>query len=154
MDRLSSPSTPDVECLTQRPASFIKPDNSEPPLNFNGVALRLSNNGSVARDHLASERTYLAYVRTSLGISSAGVALMQLLYLGHATKSFADTLGAIAICVGLLVLLIGTRRFFLVQRTLVNGYYPASAMEVAMISFLLGSIITATFGVIIAGRFR
>lgn len=35
--------------------------------------LTLENKGSVARDHLASERTYLAYVRTSLTISSTGV---------------------------------------------------------------------------------
>jgi uncharacterized membrane protein YidH (DUF202 family) len=37
------------------------------------IGLTLANTGSVARDHLASERTYLAYVRTSLGISSMGV---------------------------------------------------------------------------------
>lgn len=35
--------------------------------------LRLENSGSVARDHLASERTFLAYVRTSLVIASTGV---------------------------------------------------------------------------------
>lgn len=33
----------------------------------------LENSGSVARDHLASERTFLAYVRTSLAIASSGV---------------------------------------------------------------------------------
>ena len=37
------------------------------------VSLTLKNSGSVARDHLASERTFLAYVRTSLGIVTAGV---------------------------------------------------------------------------------
>lgn len=37
------------------------------------VELRLENSGSVARDHLASERTFLAYMRTSLAIVSAGV---------------------------------------------------------------------------------
>lgn len=36
-------------------------------------ALTLENSGSVARDHLASERTFLAYVRTSLTIASTGV---------------------------------------------------------------------------------
>jgi Domain of unknown function (DUF202) len=36
-------------------------------------ALVLQNSGSVARDHLASERTFLAYVRTSLTIATTGV---------------------------------------------------------------------------------
>ncbi len=37
------------------------------------ASLILANSGSVARDHLASERTFLAYVRTSLAIASTGV---------------------------------------------------------------------------------
>lgn len=37
------------------------------------VSLILTNSGSVARDHLASERTFLAYVRTSLALASTGV---------------------------------------------------------------------------------
>jgi hypothetical protein len=37
------------------------------------AAMELVNSGSVARDHLASERTFLAYVRTSLGICSMGI---------------------------------------------------------------------------------
>jgi hypothetical protein len=35
--------------------------------------LYLENSGSVARDHLASERTFLAYVRTSLLLATTGV---------------------------------------------------------------------------------
>ncbi len=34
-----------------------------------------SNTGSVARDHLASERTFLAWVRTGLGFMALGVAV-------------------------------------------------------------------------------
>ena len=37
------------------------------------LMLTLENSGSVARDHLASERTFLAYTRTSLTIASTGV---------------------------------------------------------------------------------
>ena len=37
------------------------------------LALYLENSGSVARDHLALERTFLAYMRTSLLLASAGV---------------------------------------------------------------------------------
>jgi hypothetical protein len=35
--------------------------------------LHLENTGSVARDHLASERTFLAWLRTSLAFCSVGV---------------------------------------------------------------------------------
>ena len=37
------------------------------------VSLTLENCGSVARDHLALERTFLAYVRTSLALTTSGV---------------------------------------------------------------------------------
>jgi hypothetical protein len=40
------------------------------------LSLTLQNTGSVARDHLASERTFLAYVRTSLSFASAGVGMV------------------------------------------------------------------------------
>ena len=33
------------------------------------------NTGSVARDHLASERTYLAWTRTGLGFVALGIAI-------------------------------------------------------------------------------
>jgi len=39
------------------------------------LSIVLENKGNVARDHLASERTYLAYVRTSLATASAGVGV-------------------------------------------------------------------------------
>jgi hypothetical protein len=44
-----------------------------PALRRLNPAMELVNSGSVARDHLASERTFLAYVRTSLGICSMGI---------------------------------------------------------------------------------
>jgi Domain of unknown function (DUF202) len=47
-----------------------------PNVPFN-LSLTLRNTGSVARDHLASERTFLAYVRTSLSFASAGVGPSQ-----------------------------------------------------------------------------
>lgn len=81
-------------------------------------ALVLENAGSVARDHLASERTFLAYVRTSLALASTGVAVVQLFAMSNSTvtdqvasrilQKFARPLGATAVVIALLVLLIGS----------------------------------------------
>lgn len=38
----------------------------------------LENRGSVGRDHLALERTFLAWMRTSLTLVSIGIAIAQL----------------------------------------------------------------------------
>ena len=50
-----------------------------PVLRRYNPTLTLENSGSVARDHLASERTFLAYVRTSLTIASTGVGASPIL---------------------------------------------------------------------------
>lgn len=101
-------------------------------------SLTLVNNGSVARDHLASERTFLAYVRTSVAFASMGVgefpmccfalcsyltscpfrvpALVQLLQLAttaNDTKSallrrYGTPVGALTIFLGLITLVVGT----------------------------------------------
>jgi hypothetical protein len=41
-------------------------------------SVELENKGSVARDHLALERTFLAWLRTSLAFASIGIAITQL----------------------------------------------------------------------------
>ena len=87
-----------------------------------GPAIVLQNSGSVARDHLASERTFLAYVRTSLGLASAGVAFVQLFTMSNLVsestgvrlpavnqrlQQFSTGLGLSALGMALIVLFIG-----------------------------------------------
>lgn len=84
--------------------------------------LVLENSGSVARDHLASERTFLAYVRTSIAIASTGVALVQLFTITDITakitgvdvipvtrsvQHFARPLGITCVVLSLITLTIG-----------------------------------------------
>ncbi|EGO23713.1 hypothetical protein SERLADRAFT_392038 [Serpula lacrymans var. lacrymans S7.9] len=130
-----------------------------------GLNLVLENTGSVARDHLASERTYLAYVRTSLACASAGVALVQLFTLSKPTnvnsttgqhsmnlQKYAQPLGATVVLLGLLILLHGLFRYFITQGALTRGIFPAARISIAAITFALGSIVGIVFGILIAGR--
>ncbi|KAK0441261.1 uncharacterized protein EV420DRAFT_1580534, partial [Desarmillaria tabescens] len=94
------------------------------------ISLTLENNGSVARDHLASERTFLAYVRTSLVLASVGVALVQLFSISSSTSTasnqttfspsggaqgYARPLGATAVILSLGILCVGMTRYFSIQ---------------------------------------
>lgn len=69
---------PSTLCTSSQPHS--EPTNTKPKPKPKNSFIRqlqpmlvLENSGSVARDHLASERTFLAYVRTSLAVASTGV---------------------------------------------------------------------------------
>lgn len=50
-------------------------------------SVSLENKGSVARDHLALERTFLAWLRTSLAFASIGVAVTQLFRLNTSIQT-------------------------------------------------------------------
>ncbi|PFH53305.1 hypothetical protein AMATHDRAFT_132838, partial [Amanita thiersii Skay4041] len=128
---------------------------------WSSVRLTLENRGSVARDHLATERTFLAYVRTSLAVSTAGVAMVQLFTLTRAAgmsdpaqeiRAFARPLGATLILCGLLVLLIGMWRFFDIQRTLIRGSFPLARVRIITITLILSALTTIIFGVLVGGR--
>jgi len=121
-------------------------------------SLTLENSGSVARDHLASERTFLAYVRTSLAIASAGVALVQLFTVsggdhGHRNiQVYARPIGASTVCMGLTVLVIGIMRYFSIQNALVKGFFPAARIVVIGITIALAVLVMVTFGILVSGK--
>lgn len=121
----------------------------------------LENSGSVARDHLANERTWLAYVRTSLAIASTGVALVQLftissqqqandtILLSGKLQRFARPLGAVIVVIGLAVLALGVNRYFRIQYALTLNQFPPARKTVAFISTVLVAIVAIVFGILV-----
>ena len=65
--------SPNLQCIYSQQNQLLVSRSGSFCNVWKWVELRLENSGCVARDHLASERTFLAYMRTSLAIASSGV---------------------------------------------------------------------------------
>ncbi len=76
----------------------------------------------LARDHLANERTYLAWLRTAVNVMILGLAVAKLL---HSEGGRADVAGGILIAVGFVVLVFGTLRTRRVTSELREGTFEA-----------------------------
>lgn len=121
--------------------------------------VRLQNTGSVARDHLANERTYLAWLRTSLAFASIGVALTQFFRLDlNTTKNYnqnpetlrlSTALGSLFVGTGLVVIVVGITRYFSTQYYLQLGKFPASKGLVLLCFSLTVILVVVTLATLI-----
>ncbi|OWB56354.1 hypothetical protein B5S28_g2254 [[Candida] boidinii] len=156
----ATPTNNNITNSTQIPDDSI--DVRKSKYFWNTGSLLLENKGSVARDHLASERTFLAWLRTSLSLASVGVGVTQLLKLskedpknesefqlnntstGIASNGINNNLerlnksiGLLFIILAIICILIGAFRYFLVQEMLLKKEFPASKLGVG---FLICSV--------------
>ncbi|EME79230.1 uncharacterized protein MYCFIDRAFT_143425 [Pseudocercospora fijiensis CIRAD86] len=93
------------------------------------------------RDHLANERTFLGYLRTSVALSMLGTMIAQLYRLQHSPKPnpvfgyfvLGKPISAILQCMALCMLLLGAIRYFRQQAAMARGRVYAGGWEMWVI---------------------
>ena len=106
----------------------------------------------LARNHLANERTFLAWVRTGIGvvvfgfaIGRFGIALREFFQLqGHAprTTGLSVWFGMASIALGVLLILGGLLRYHQTRREIEEGQFKAAGLMVNLVG-----VLTALVGV-------
>lgn len=126
------------------------------------------NQNSVLTNQMANERTFLAWLRTSLSFITIGIGITQLFRLedksskaqinrfvieldndSHVITEYGRPLGCLFIVLGILTLLFGVVRYFKVQHMLVKSYYPATRISVLILISLLLIVVISTFVMVI-----
>jgi putative membrane protein len=113
-------------------------------------------NSNRARDHLANERTFLAWVRTGAAIVVFGfaigrfsIAMRQLTALqGHPvrTAGISVWMGAFTIVAGVMLVVTGLARYRKTRAQLDAGTFEPAGFVVDLIT-----VLTVVFGLVLAG---
>ncbi|WP_052055704.1 DUF202 domain-containing protein [Myxosarcina sp. GI1] len=101
--------------------------------------LNLTSSSRV-RDHLANERTYLAWMRTAISLMGFGVVIVRLRFFRPPiTTSPGNTwkLGTIFAIVGLLTVLFSSYHYFAVCRDIDNSSYEPPIRRVLVFSIIM-----------------
>ncbi|KAF3001974.1 hypothetical protein E8E13_007609 [Curvularia kusanoi] len=149
---------------TQSNVSHIR-DNSireehwyDPLVDFWTTHISLTIDEGAHRDHLALERTFLGYLRTSLILVMTGVIIAQLFRIQHSMSPdpqigfyvVGEPLSVVFIGMAIFVLLVGAIRFLRLQNALVRGKALVGGWEVFAIMAMSALLLVATFALILA----
>jgi putative membrane protein len=114
-----------------------------------------NSNPNRARDHLANERTFLAWVRTGVATIVFGFAVgrfsialrefMKLQGYGSTTPGLTTWLGIISTVGGVLLIFAGLGRYNKTKIQLESGTFEPAGFVIDLVSYLLG-----IFGLVLA----
>ena len=115
-----------------------------------------NSNPNRARDHLANERTFLAWVRTGIATIIFGFAIgrfsialrefMKLQGLNSTTPGLTTWLGIISTVGGVLLIMAGLERYRKTRLQLDTDSFEPAGFVIDIVSYLLGF-----FGLVLAG---
>jgi putative membrane protein len=109
-----------------------------PPLTSLLTKTIITNSGSTARDHLANERTYLAWMRTSLAIIGVSIGLLK-------WDAFSNEAGIFVSVLGVVVLVVSTHRYYKVLRLLEQGQFAPNILGILIMVILIIVGVLAAF---------
>ncbi|KAH6637972.1 hypothetical protein C7974DRAFT_151644 [Boeremia exigua] len=129
-----------------------------PIVEFWTTHVSLTIDGGAHRDHLALERTFLGYLRTSLILVMTGVITAQLFRIQRSAHPnpvigfyvVGEPLSVAFIGMAIFVLLVGAIRFWRLQSALVRGKALAGGWEIAVIMAMSALLLVATFALVLA----
>ncbi len=98
-----------------------------------------------ASDHLANERTFLAWMRTSIGIMAFGFVVVKFsLFVKQISlilketvphpKGYSDILGIVLVAVGTVTAVLSYMRYKRTESQLNEGYYKHSSLLITLLT--------------------
>lgn len=147
--RSASPDGTELQGYSIRTQSFITPTTSRDPVTFLKALYSRKVGIHVAfrdhRNHLANERTFLAWFRTSVLLSMVGILTTQLFHLqpskvrvfGVNFFMLGSPLGAVCHAAALLNILFGAHKFWRQQCAMVQGEALAGGWELLLAGILI-----------------
>jgi len=116
-----------------------------------GKAERPSRDAEI-REHLANERTLLAWVRTGVGLISVGFVVERAGALVAGTQGggagASEIFGILMVALGCVTLIAGSIQFFRNRRMIREGYFFASFAPYMVV--VVGSLLLATAFIVYA----
>ena len=103
-------------------------------LRQGGVVLQ--NEGSTARDHLANERTFLAWIRTALAITGVGIGLLK-------WDGISMGAGYLVLALGVIVLFSATWRYLNVMQQLSENRFEPNVKSALMVVTIIVVVVVA-----------
>ena len=114
-------------------------------------------NQSRVRDHLANERTYLAWMRTAIALMGFGMVIVRLRYFQIPQlprPGIGWKLGLLFSCIGLMTVLLSTLEYFSVRRDIDDDTYEPAGRWIILFSLAITLLATGVIYFIFTAPFN